>query len=817
MVAGNKLLLESVSAAVRKKLVRERVLAMRGQAEKAICALDQAAQLMGVDRPRDAVALWMLRAELLHLNRQDQEALQQFRDRIVPLKQRLDTEEQFVVEQNLADLEFSAWSHDAGKTFYSLVDRRRLAGYEWFDAQDILEAQEAAAKNEHYESLPIIWRHAVRAYLQGCWLSSRWAAKRLASESLQLGSLVDAAYYAATAPTEDLIEPVSAAIMRRRDVNLVRDLVRRLLGTANLRRHFSLACELIYELGNYLPDDDLPKILAWLLPRCREMPDGSRINSALNMAWKGIEPIGRRLVPDLARLVLETAFAHQVWTTKLDHPNALIIEREQMVKTVNHLVEAVNLDDLPWVASESLPLALDRQQIHDYPKVVNLLCHIAARGGPPLKDQIGAALFPPGRQLDRMLIQVASLFKTEGRSAEQVAALADQLAREIRLQVQFVEAGQQPVQVPETIMTQNQPMVKRTRVVSIVGGVGLHALARHRDLLSNDALNRLVDAILEMVSEPENFLSNRRMLLYGLRQFADCVGESPRQKIFDAILPIARGEIREPTGISSADAKNPLNPNKMNIGDPDQIQTTALVTLAEFSRGERTFTRRLLPILEEAVYAPSPELRRGVFATVARLPKLPDSLLLAVLTGAQDPDPDVSAASFFPLAKQPTWVLKRNHWRIFLHGLRLASQSPHEQLRCNAAWAAAVWAGRAPTKAVKARLEAILAQFRQDISAKVREAAQSPRSTDSPVNRDLPVNTATRTDKPRLTTDTADIKAVEKAVEDAKPIEEIDREFAVLATLCETSEPVDEEQLERALQEAHRQAKEQVRKNMGLR
>ena len=47
-------------------------------------------------------------------------------------------------------------------------------------------------------------------------------------------------------------------------------------------------------------------------------------------------------------------------------------------------------------------------------------------------------------------------------------------------------------------------------------------------------------------------------------------------------------------------------------------------------------------------------------------------------------------------------------------------------------------------------------------------------------------------------------------------VEEIDRDFAVLSNLCEASEPADEEQLERALQEARRQAKEQVRRHMGL-
>ena len=47
-------------------------------------------------------------------------------------------------------------------------------------------------------------------------------------------------------------------------------------------------------------------------------------------------------------------------------------------------------------------------------------------------------------------------------------------------------------------------------------------------------------------------------------------------------------------------------------------------------------------------------------------------------------------------------------------------------------------------------------------------------------------------------------------------LEEIDRDFAVLAALCESSEPAAEEQLECALQETRRLAKEQVRQHMGV-
>ncbi len=45
---------------------------------------------------------------------------------------------------------------------------------------------------------------------------------------------------------------------------------------------------------------------------------------------------------------------------------------------------------------------------------------------------------------------------------------------------------------------------------------------------------------------------------------------------------------------------------------------------------------------------------------------------------------------------------------------------------------------------------------------------------------------------------------------------EIERDFAILESLCSSNNPADEEQLESALREAERIAKEQVRREMGL-
>ena len=51
--------------------------------------------------------------------------------------------------------------------------------------------------------------------------------------------------------------------------------------------------------------------------------------------------------------------------------------------------------------------------------------------------------------------------------------------------------------------------------------------------------------------------------------------------------------------------------------------------------------------------------------------------------------------------------------------------------------------------------------------------------------------------------------------DDATP-DQIDRDFATLASLCANSDPADDERLRQALQQAQCQSKEQVRRHMGL-
>ena len=56
---------------------------------------------------------------------------------------------------------------------------------------------------------------------------------------------------------------------------------------------------------------------------------------------------------------------------------------------------------------------------------------------------------------------------------------------------------------------------------------------------------------------------------------------------------------------------------------------------------------------------------------------------------------------------------------------------------------------------------------------------------------------------------------IETADDGEATLDEIDRDFAQLASLCADSDPADEQRLSQVLQDAHEQAKEQVRRQNG--
>src|SRR5262249_10521022 len=226
-------LMEGVSPEVRRLLVRERIRAMAGHLEETRRVLWTAVAQTPVDRPRDLVALGQLYAELLHLDRRDGEALEEFDKVVMPNLSKLAEEERVGILQNRSDLQQYLSGEGVG-LFYNLVDQKRLLNFEWLDYRDLYEAQRDAARGRHYETLPALWRQLRQSYLHGCWSASRWVSRLFAMESIELKEWRDAVHHAIASCDDAATANIVEGIMSANDVDLVGAAVARLLRTANL-------------------------------------------------------------------------------------------------------------------------------------------------------------------------------------------------------------------------------------------------------------------------------------------------------------------------------------------------------------------------------------------------------------------------------------------------------------------------------------------------------------------------------------------------------------------------------------------------------
>jgi hypothetical protein len=720
------LLLDEIDPRTRLDLIRARRLGMNGRLETASSLLDDKVDACsGTGRSLDAVALAMLKAELLHLDSQDAKAIEVFNNAVWPRLQDLPVDVGFAVEHNRSDIEFGLWSPTSGTTFYQLIDRQTLAGFRLSDSYEVAAAEEAVAEGKHNEALAAIWRELTRTYRQACWRPIRWATRRMARECLAIGLPDEAAYHAVIAQDDKLAKKAAEHLLAQRDVQAIRRTVTKLLSAANLQRHFRTACEVLHHVGDGIPDDQVDAVATWLLPRFSLIPTDNEAATTMRSAWKALSPIAARLSPSRAKQATAAALNHPYWKTLPDRPNTIYPAREEMVEAVGQLLYALPSEDLDMLARQTVPLARERMQNHDFPKVIDLLCRIAERDGGIVKAWIGDQLFAPGQPVSYLVLQVASSFGKPFLPPDRMATNADQIARNIRLQVQRLSASQEAEVVSGTIMTHTSPIHGGRIVVSVAQGVELVAMARHRKAIPPDALSRLVESVLAVISDQENLLTNRAAMIHGLMDFDDCLTKSLAEKALVILAPLARGQIVEPSTISPAAAANdPLNPNKIRMGTPAEVRGIALWALTRIGKfWPDIYGRKVLSILKDALSDLEPEVRRFAFAAAREVAKLSEAALMAVLQGTRDPDPMAAASAFAALATKANLRLTRSQWQQLVYAAKMASQSSAQPLRRTAAGALSRLIKRAPRGTIQSKASELLQSFSLDLCASVRNAA----------------------------------------------------------------------------------------------
>jgi hypothetical protein len=717
MTATAELLLNTANSIVRKTIVRARAQAMAGSLQDALSSLEREIQRHRDGTAPDVITLAMAKAELHYLNREEAEALAVFERDLSPRIDHLSETVRLVVEQNRATVKMSmrVTSVDAFGEYYHLVDQRKVAGFEWSDGLSIVAAQDAMDSGRASEALQPLWNEVVRTYRQGCWEARRWASARYAKLCLDLGDLDRALYHGVVGEAEKMIPLLAQAVVRTRDEGAVRAVVTRCRQAFNLRRHFSLAAELIATIHDVIPNDLIPDVAEWLLPRCRDATEYDLGRRVTPVAWKALGNIADRLPPDLVNSALDAAVTHKEWNAPITHGRALV-DRDEIVAAVSCLIPRTSPGRLTTLSNDALPLALDRVQSHDYAEVINLLINIAHKGGEETKRRIADALYPHGARPNRILAQADHYFGLQSLSSDQLAELSAKVAGEIGLQVQRVKPGEQALRLPETVMTYGHLDGTGT-IVTIEQGYGLAALLQHVRRLTAASKEELVRACLAAAKDEDNLPTNKQRLFDCLTDLAGHIDGALRDELFQDLLDACTA------GMNAAPARRGDKLSKFNgfHGEDDDATASAMVCAAAYATGDEPKSARVSELIEEAAVSENAKLRRGAYWAARVLPDLSPEAVLPLLMGLRDPDPETAAEAFKSFAARPEWKMTRPNWRLLLLAARSAADSPSTVLRRSVALTISRRAKVVPS-GLRTEWGSLLARLANDFASSVRKA-----------------------------------------------------------------------------------------------
>jgi hypothetical protein len=669
-----------LQAPIRTLFINALSVAMQGDLSTALASLDKEAQQLASQANYEAyVRAMSVKAELLFLDCKEQEAIEIFTKCIEPQMSSLDRETNLSLGHHRNELSMSALEFNSGQRFYDLYDRARLTGEKLFDAEATVYAFESAAEGKHYDALPTFWREVLETFRRGNWKYFRRASSRLAEEFLALGWIDGAAYHAILALDQDVAKQVAAHALLLQNPQVIDLLIQKIVQNANLKRHATVGCLILSEIADAIPDNRVPEVFRWCLQKGTLPAEKASDLNLFNGAWDAVTSIAHRLSADDAKTLINAATQHKLWLP----PS---FSRGHLIDAVNTAVSNVAIEELPVVADRAIPLATTLKHDLDYANSINLLCHIAQRGGTEVGARIGDKLYPTETVENAILVQVAEVFGKQLASTAQADEIAQRVASEIRNQVHrgdknAAESGEGYGRI--TISSE-----KESISVSISSFVGLRAVLSHRKLLSDESVDVLVSAILEMIREPENIPANKTALIDCLMDLEDRFAPEVADSVFEALAPIAVGIIPEPKIMKGAgDPDNPLNRFKMNVGSFAQVQGQALHAIARLDQlNDGKYADKLDPIFTKVLTDTNAEIRRAAFGALRWLTKLSEPIIMSLLLGTRDLEPRTAEAAYVALATNKALRIPDNLWHQLIYSLTMTSKSPLSQLRRAAAY-----------------------------------------------------------------------------------------------------------------------------------
>lgn len=706
-----------ISPTIRKRLIECRSTAMVGNIDAALGVLEREVTSDGLS-DSERLALLLLKAELLYLDCREREALAVFENEIEGKLLSISQEERFVVGQNKRDVIFGGFLASQGRSGTFLHDQQTMAGKKLGNAAVIVNAYEAARSGRHYEALPTLWRELLSAYQQRVWSYYRQAARRVAQEFIQIGWAHMADFYVVIGQDTKTAETIADQLLNWRNVEFIDARVNRLILHANLKRHSIVACGMFVRLADAVADGQVIPTTRWLLQRASMVPTGFLEEALVKTAWDALVSLSPRFDSDTAMEVVNVATLHESWKEK-DRV------REHIVRAVDACIGILPVDYLSKVAEKSIHMAKGMSDDINLDKdALRLFLHITSRADAKSKELIREALYnKPSVNLNPLLIVAEEFGKTWG-NRDEAERLAEVVARDVRLQVQRLNKDEE-FEKPQVSLGQMTLTAGPKKVgVSIYSDLGLRALIPHRKMLSEDSIALLMDSVLAMLHEPENLISNKVLMINAITGLADVMTPKLADQAFEILEPIALGNVTSIDLSKAVPPNHPLNPNRMDFGDPETIQGGALLALATLeTRLSSELRDRAVRIIEEAMVNPHPEVRRLAFIAARRVEAISDSAVITAVLGTRDNVEDVVIEAFLLLGDHIKDTPE--FWNSVVYSAKLASQSPSSEIRRVVAYTTKRLSERCKDDSVQRQLTDIRSLLESDFSYSVRREISS--------------------------------------------------------------------------------------------
>lgn len=620
-----------------------------------------ALSLLGVvtTDPNDSAAFAVARAHLLHLEGKNLEALEILEGDIRHLSDQLAEETNYVIGTNRNTLRLALQDFTAIRDHYKAEDVKRQSRREEGSLKRLVQADEAAARNEHREALPLYWANLLDAYEDGTWARLRAAHQRLSRECWILGWFAEATFHAVSSLNKDAVTFVAAQALASRDLSVITETLRPVLRTTNLLEHRSMAAVIVQTLHDVIPDNMFGAILEWAETGIDYPVETEHVAESIGSLWRAVAAIAPRFSSQQAHTIVAKALNHPDYTK-------FILQRRYVIAVLQTSFSKLGLEMMTKVAEACVALLGPQRHVIDYGLALNLAATIANKAPLSVTALLADAVLP--RESGISDLRLAALVPLLDRkpTLDRLATIVDAVPAKVRRQVQRLKNNEEPDANLSFMAMMKESKDGNAVVVFLHGAaIELDAVLALKRWLTPEQARSVVEAVLDMVRDSANIPANRVYLLQRLAQLADVVDVQTSQLMFEQLEGLLLADT------PATEAADQLSPFTMNLGSAEEESGWALYcagTVAAKHSG--LLGLRLLPHLEKGFVSACPEVRSAAVAVVGELPSASTSLISRLISAAGDSSPNVAISAFAALVQRSALALNETQWQFLAGAIR---------------------------------------------------------------------------------------------------------------------------------------------------